>query len=35
MINFHRFLKSTAYPWQAESDNAAYRMFVAPPVEKQ
>lgn len=35
MINFHRFLKSTAYPWEAESDNAAYRMFVAPPGDKR
>ena len=32
MINFHRFLKSTAYPWQAEADNEAYRMFVGPPI---
>jgi len=31
MIEFHRFLKTIAYPYQAESDNVAYRMFVAPP----
>jgi threonine dehydratase len=31
MIEFHRFLKSIAYPYQAEGDNAAYRMFVGPP----
>ncbi len=31
MIDFHRFLKSTAYPYQAEGDNVAYRMFVGPP----
>ena len=35
MVNFHRFLESIAYPWWAEGDNVAYRMFVAPPVEKQ
>jgi len=26
-----RFLKSIAYPYQAEGDNVAYRMFVGPP----
>ncbi len=31
MIDFHRFLKSTAYPYQAEGDNLAYRLFVGPP----
>jgi len=31
MISFHRFLKSMAYPYQAEGDNIAYRMFVGPP----
>jgi threonine dehydratase len=31
MIEFHRFLKSIAYPYQAEGDNVAYRMFVGPP----
>jgi len=31
MIDFHRFLKSIAYPYQAEGDNVAYRMFVGPP----
>jgi len=31
MIEFHRFLKSIAYPYQAEGDNIAYRMFVGPP----
>jgi threonine dehydratase len=31
MIHFHRFLKSIAYPYQAEGDNEAYRMFVGPP----
>ena len=31
MIEFHRFLKSIAYPYTAEGDNVAYRMFVGPP----
>jgi threonine dehydratase len=31
MIQFHRFLKTIAYPCQAEGDNVAYRMFVGPP----
>jgi threonine dehydratase len=30
MVEFHRFLKSTGYPYQSESENIAYRMFVAP-----
>ena len=32
MIQFHRFLKSIAYPYTSEGDNVAYRMFVGPPV---
>ncbi len=29
--SFQAFLDSTAYPYEAESDNPAYRMFVGPP----
>ncbi|MDZ4730765.1 MAG: threonine ammonia-lyase, biosynthetic [Xanthomonadales bacterium] len=30
MTDFQAFLDSTAYPYQAESENPAYRMFVGP-----
>jgi threonine dehydratase len=30
-VEFQRFLKATGYPYQAEGDNIAYRMFVGPP----
>ena len=30
-VEFQRFLKSTGYPFEAEGDNIAYRMFVGPP----
>ncbi len=30
MADFQAFLDSTAYPYQAESENPAYRMFVGP-----
>jgi len=29
-VEFQHFLKSTAYPYQSESENIAYRMFVGP-----
>ncbi len=30
MDNFHQFLNSTAYPYTAEGENIAYRLFVGP-----
>lgn len=31
LADFQTFLDSTAYPYRAESENPAYRMFVGPP----